>query len=925
MLPDAYLTPPPGRSNLVDLDLPLSGHVTIRAVTLSHIRCSYIEREPLVAARSTGKPDAVSVQLSIREATCVASIAADRALGLMTSYLRHADVTFVLTDMKFATNLSLAFLTEHNGSALIARTGFLDPGCIPGLSASSVLLGLIRSASRCKCDAFDEACRWARFSIGGIEAHLFGSSATSATVLNEIVRAATPILKASAVDSAKKMLLPRSLTVAKRPPWLVEEAPSGSRPSELICMTGDGCQLANILLRRLLGEGAPFAPPRLLAAVGSLVPAFGRRPTAAEIRLSGSDLSAMVSAVLGSNPLSKPGRGVGVVVGDETNSGVLHLELVGLNITLGARSLVNVNVGTAISGFAAFDYIDLRANLNVVWSPKLSRAKFITHQEQVARLGSGNPLSDAQEAAEAVVGGAATAVGPNMDGGRVLSQGFVVGLRGHDVSANARTSALPLAQGASVLACALYEFGVSTVDVNGNIELDAGALGAGALPEDVVHAVNSVLAIYLKAVNGMSAAPGPVQHTGASVAQLVSGSILPIMLRNAIATAARCATRKPCPYGNQRDISAVGGETALGELGGEDATGAHGQGRGGASSADGSTSFASASWMRWFGIAPAFAALVNAALRAADLVKLQPMLLDLGGRPLRLRPSGSLLNGARWASDLGAHATFALLPNRSSPSVTLRDVAGEAKLDPQRTRLVVGDSGEIALISLTHMDVEGTLKLQLPTPSFHGQLGRRSARGDGTISAAVRLRLRDVQAILPLRFFRAKSSAAAARTISAQGEGKDGAVRPWMLTVGDLLGGISCVHTRVAGDDVQGGEPPTLSAIVEALELHAGSNVIGETLSEPIELRIVDPWRPWVASEMNRMIVAAEAEEPSCDSEGRNAMSRALLATPLWVLVAFLLLVIVCLVAWLLWALTRLVTRPSTVSSGVSGADTSLL
>jgi hypothetical protein len=57
----------------------------------------------------------VGISLHIREATCVASIRANGATGLFTSYLRQADATFVLTDVHFGSNLSLAFETTDDG------------------------------------------------------------------------------------------------------------------------------------------------------------------------------------------------------------------------------------------------------------------------------------------------------------------------------------------------------------------------------------------------------------------------------------------------------------------------------------------------------------------------------------------------------------------------------------------------------------------------------------------------------------------------------------------------------------------------------------------------------------------------------------------------------------------------------------------
>jgi hypothetical protein len=299
------------------------------------------------------------------------------------------------------------------------------------------------------------------------------------------------------------------------------------------------------------------------------------------------------------------------------------------------------------------------------------------------------------------------------------------------------------------------------------------------------------------------------------------------------------------------------------------------------------------------------------------LVKLHPILLNLNGRPQRLRPTGSLLHGAQWASNPGAAATFALLPNSTAPSVELREAVGKTKLNPEQTSLLVTANGDLAVIVLDHLDLSATLTLQLPAPSSHEKLGRRAATGDGAITTSVRLRLTNVQLSLPLLFFPAENSAAAVRrnggsqaaaarptgTPGAQtgaanvGAAKGGAVRPWMLTVGDLLGGVSCVHARVTGDAPRGGEPPSLAGTVEALELHEGTTIHGEDLAQPIELRVVPAWRPWLAAEINRLLAEAEAEEPPCDGGGFGP-ARLLLATPLW-------LPLVLALALLLYALFR--------------------
>lgn len=935
-LPDAHLFPPAGTPNLVDVQLPLSGHVTIHAITLSRISCSYIVRDPIRAdtssargaASSTGA-DTVAVALHVREATCVASVHADGATGLFTSYLRNADATFVLTDVHFATNLSLAFQTAHNGSTLLGRTGFLDPSCRRDGSAS--VLWPFGSPHACRCDGFDEACRWAHLSIGGIEMHLFGATASDgSTALNEIVRAVEPILRASAVDSTHRLLLPRTTTVARRPPR-AEPKPAAERSAGApVCPSGDRCRLANLVLSRMLGAGGPFSLPRMLAAVGSLLPAAHDRPTAAILRLSGSDLAAMATAVLGPNPLSRPGVGVAVRAGQASGAGVLRLELIGLNLTLGARSLVDVGVGSELSALLAFDYLDLRAAVRAVWTPRRAPHSW-------ASPGLRPPADPA-----APPGGDA-----DLDSARAISQTFQFGFRGRELIAQTQTSALPLSQGASALVCALYELGVAQFDLSGEALLDATAVSGGAWPADVVAAFNAVSGMYLRAANGLSSAPGGAfgETSRTSVAEAVGGSILPIVIRNTLATAARCAERRPCPYaegageagiapvgaGTVVDSAAAGSSTVGAPEGGgaiDDARTPPDGGRAGASGAGSSAPPAapSGSWMRWVGIAHAFAALVNAGLRAADVVKLQPILLDLGGRPLRLRPTGSLLHGARWASDTGAAATFALLPNVTEPSVVLREVVGKTQLNPEGTSLLVTAGDDQAVIVLDHLDLSATLTLQLPAPSSHGELGRRAATGDGTITTSVRLRLTNVQLSLPLLFFPANGSAAAVRRgrgteasaarptgSAAAADGAEGgavghsaaeggAVRPWMLTLGDLLGGVSCVHARVTGDAPRGGEPPSLAGTVEALELHEGSTIHGEALAQPIGLRVVPAWRPWLAAEINKALAAAEAEEPPCDGGG-SGPARVLLATPLWLPLALVLALVLALSLYMLFRL----------------------
>jgi hypothetical protein len=120
-----------------------------------------------------------------------------------------------------------------------------------------------------------------------------------------------------------------------------------------------------------------------------------------------------------------------------------------------------------------------------------------------------------------------------------------------------------------------------------------------------------------------------------------------------------------------------------------------------------------------------------------------------------------------------------------------------------------------------------------------------------------------------------------------------------MLTLGDLLGGVSCVHARVAGDITHGGEPPSLAGTVVVFELHEGNTIHGDALAQPIALRVVTAWRPWLAAEINRVLAAAEAEEPPCDKAG-NGVARLLLGMPLWLPLALVL-------ALLLYALFRVV------------------
>jgi len=447
--------------------------------------------------------------------------------------------------------------------------------------------------------------------------------------------------------------------------------------------------------------------------------------------------------------------------------------------------------------------------------------------------------------------------------------------------ADAATSALPLAQGASALACALLRLGLAQFNLEGQVALEVEAASGGAWPDDVTQMLNTVGGLYLRALNGLSASAGE-----GSLAEAVTGSIFPIVIHDALQVAERCAATKPCPFAAPTEAAASGAASAASK--GVAWTG------GGAREAR-STQPESGSWLHSVGVAPAFAAVVNTGLRLADLVQMRPLLLRLGSQPLRLAPSGSLLTGARWASRAGARATFALLPNVSHPSVELRDVAVEARLNTTATLLVVTTAGERAHVAFDHLDLLATVRLQLPKPSFHGTLGKRTATGDGTITSSLRLRLRDVRASVGLRFVPANGSAAAL----AGG----GAVRPWMLTLGDLLGGVSCVHARVSAGADTGGGAPTLAATVEALELHEGSEVHFRSLEEPILLELIAAWRPALAAEMNRALQAAEEEEPPC--EAGSGLGGLLLAAPLWAVLALLLLLAAAALLKLLHVLGR--------------------
>ena len=432
-LPDVFLFPPAGKTEIARIAL-VTGDVVIRTLTVSHIRCSYLEREPFGAKLNgvnpnsvAGARESVAFSMHITEMTCVASLSGSPEL---TSLLYDTELTFSLADLDFRTDLSLAFVHSLNGSRLVAKTGFLSPDC--AIKSGSVFssLGLARTHP-CACDPFDESCEWADLSLRAIEMHLFGSG-TAHSLLNEVARGLAPLLKSSIVDSVNRLVMPRAVTVARKPPPItirtVEAAAgqtsfSGAEGKDAtagassaapagtgldvdagLCLFGDRCRLFNLLFERLLGANAPFSLPRMLAAVGFLQLATSERPTSAELRLNGADLAEMLLAVLGDNPLAKRGKGIAVRAGTGVAAGVLKLELVGLNLTLGARSLLDLGLGANLSAVLAFDFVKTRAAVNLVWIPRYSAAR------RFAKFGSPALLDTQAGLAEVVVGAVAVAV-----------------------------------------------------------------------------------------------------------------------------------------------------------------------------------------------------------------------------------------------------------------------------------------------------------------------------------------------------------------------------------------------------------------------------------------------------------------------------------------------------------------------------------
>ena len=187
-LPDVHMLPAQPGGWLYEIAAPLSGSVRVQglnvirvqSLTLTRIRCAYLEREPLDLSTSlhwadwlTGAgareaageargwgADSLRVGLHVREMTCTASLSVRQPEGQFTDLLSDAAVSLSLTDLRVASEVSAGF-EAHNGTVLL-RQGFGDPGCKP------------RTA--CSCGLLDAACPFAAVSIGGLEAPIHGSS-----------------------------------------------------------------------------------------------------------------------------------------------------------------------------------------------------------------------------------------------------------------------------------------------------------------------------------------------------------------------------------------------------------------------------------------------------------------------------------------------------------------------------------------------------------------------------------------------------------------------------------------------------------------------------------------------------------------------------------------------------------------------------
>lgn len=453
--------------------------------------------------------------------------------------------------------------------------------------------------------------------------------------------------------------------------------------------------------------------------------------------------------------------------------------------------------------------------------------------------------------------GGSQARGYELDPSKAIKQRIQFGMVGKNFTTSTQSSLLHMHKGASVFACAMLKLGLQDFSVDGDVNIHARAAG-GDWEEDAAAFFNELLGFVLTNVNAL---PASGVAGSASLTHALSGSVLRQLL-----TAEECASVRPC-----------GSETLARDAG------------------DGEASSPSGSWMNWLGVGHAFGMVVNFGLSMADLAALQPIFLRFGDEALRLAPTGTLLDGATWKSSVGASALYRLLPNADRPSIRVSDVTLETRLHAPLTKLEVEGGGDTAHLTLKYLDARVSLELLLPKKQ--SQLGSET-----TIKTSARLRLRDVSVAAPLRLYPADDAGFAAR----------GAVRPWMLSVGGVMGGVSCVHARVSGG------APTLSATVEALDISEGvargMDFLERTLlDEPIPLELLSPWAPFFADLVNEMAALTEQDAGGCSASGPAS------AIPLWALMVGVVALLTLLVAGLAYGCTKLLPKQGGEPSQSSG------
>jgi len=371
-------------------------------------------------------------------------------------------------------------------------------------------------------------------------------------------------------------------------------------------------------------------------------------------------------------------------------------------VIVGAQSLLSVGLGSELSAFLHFDYVEVRAGIDVVWLPAATPLR-------------GMPGTKGTHGTEGTPGTEGT-----LDASRAVRERLELVMVGRSVSLSAQTSHLRMEGGASVLACALFRLGLQQLELDGDLAVKARSLGGG-WADDVSRAFNELADLYLRGFSG----------------EAVSGSVLPQLVRSALLSTERCASARPCAAPPE---AAEGG----GQDGAEEAEAAPPLG----------------SWMQGFGMGRIFGWVVRGAVAAAGVSGVPPIVLSsTDGSVCRLEPSGALRDGASWTLEEGSTARFSLLPNNASAlALVLTAVAMETRLG--EARLEAGREDTL-LFALDRAEASATVQLELPRPGPRSGDPRAEPNASASITTSARLRLRDVRAAVPVRFKGASRTRAA--------------------------------------------------------------------------------------------------------------------------------------------------------------------